>query len=240
MLKSTYQINARNNKMKYNDIHKGRFINRPNRFIANVEINGEIQVVHVKNTGRCKELLTDNVCVLLEKSSNPARKTLYDLVSVYKGKRLVNMDSQAPNKVFQEYLEAGKMFDNITFLKPECKFNNSRFDFYAETDNRKIFMEVKGVTLEKNNVVLFPDAPTERGLKHIYELIYAKEQGYDAYVVFVVQMSDVEYFTPNKDTHPEFADALRVAKKAGVNIIALDCIVTENTLEINKKVEVVL
>lgn len=226
--------------MKYNDIHKGRFINRPNRFIANVEIRGKIQLVHVKNTGRCRELLTDNVCVFLEKSSNPGRKTLYDLVSVYKGKRLVNMDSQAPNKVFKEYLEAGRMFDNITFLKPECKFNNSRFDFYAETENRKIFIEVKGVTLEKNNVVLFPDAPTERGLKHIYELIYAKEQGYDAYVVFVVQMSDVDYFTPNKETQPEFAESLRIAEKAGVKIIALDCIVTENTLDINKKVKVVL
>ena len=226
--------------MKYNDIHKGRFISRPNRFIANVEIEGKVNIVHVKNTGRCKELLTDNACVLLEKSSNPARKTLYDLVSVYKGKRLVNMDSQAPNRVFQEHLENGRMFQNISFIKPECKFNNSRFDFYVEAENRKIFMEVKGVTLEKNNIVLFPDAPTERGLKHIYELISAKEQGFEAYVVFVVQMSDVEHFTPNKETHPEFAEALKVAEKSGVNIIALDCIVTENSLDINREVDVIL
>lgn len=226
--------------MKYNDIHKGRFISRPNRFIANVEIEGKVNIVHVKNTGRCRELLTDNACVLLEKSSNSARKTMYDLVSVYKGKRLVNMDSQAPNKVFQEYLEDGRMFQNISFIKPECKFNNSRFDFYVEAENRKIFMEVKGVTLEKNNIVLFPDAPTERGLKHIYELISAKEQGFESYVVFVVQMSDVEHFTPNKETHPEFAEALKAAEKSGVNIIALDCIVTENSLNINREVDVIL
>ena len=167
--------------MKYKNIHKGIFKSRPNRFIAQVEIDGVNTTVHVKNTGRCKELLTENATVFLEKSDNPLRKTQYDLVAVYKGDRLINMDSQAPNIVFGEFLKKNILIKNTTQIKPEHKFNNSRFDFYVEADNRKIFLEVKGVTLEENNVVMFPDAPTERGLKHICELIEAHKQGYETY-----------------------------------------------------------
>lgn len=226
--------------MKYLDIHKGRFMNRPNRFTANVEIGEKIHTVHVKNTGRCKELLTEKATVLLEKSSNPNRKTIFDLVAVYKGDRLINMDSQAPNKVFEEYLRQGKMINNITLIKPECKFQNSRFDFYVEAEGRKIFIEVKGVTLENNNVVYFPDAPTERGVKHIYELIEAGKQGYETYIAFVIQMEKVSHFSPNNLTHPEFGQALLKAEKAGVKIISKDCIVTENTLAINNDVKIIL
>jgi sugar fermentation stimulation protein A len=226
--------------MKYNNIYTGKFLNRPNRFIANVEIDGKSQVVHVKNTGRCKELLTENATVFLEKSNNPTRKTQYDLVAVYKGDRLINMDSQAPNKVFGEYLENGGLFDNTVIIKPECKFQNSRFDFYVEADNRKIFIEVKGVTLENDNKVFFPDAPTERGLKHIYELISAKNQGYDSYIAFVIQMANVDSFSPNVETQPKFRDTLVDAENAGVKIIALDCTVTKDTLDINKNVKIIL
>lgn len=226
--------------MKYKNIHKGKFINRPNRFIAEVEIDGVINTVHVKNTGRCKELLTENATVFLEKSDNPLRKTQYDLVSVYKGDRLINMDSQAPNIVFGEYLKKNELIENVTKIKPEHKFNNSRFDFYVEAENRKIFAEVKGVTLEEDNIVMFPDAPTERGLRHIQELIEACKQGYEAYCVFIVQMNKVKYFTPNVKTQPEFAQALITAQNQGVNIIAYDCIVTENSLEVNNQVKIIL
>ena len=224
--------------MKYENIKQGTFISRPNRFIANVLIDGKEEVCHVKNTGRCKELLVPGASVLVEVSDNPQRKTKYDLVSVYKGDRLINMDSQAPNKVFGEW--AHRFFKNITFLKPETKYKNSRFDFYIEADGRKIFVEVKGVTLEKDNVVLFPDAPTERGVKHINELCDCVKNGYEAYIFFVVQMTDVKYFTPNKETHKEFADALKRAQKKGVNICCVDCIVEKNELAINDLVEVIL
>ncbi|MGN1138200.1 MAG: DNA/RNA nuclease SfsA [Ruminococcus sp.] len=226
--------------MKYKNIHKGKFISRPNRFIAEVEIDGVINTVHVKNTGRCKELLTKNATVFLEKSDNPLRKTQYDLVAVYKGDRLINMDSQAPNIVFGEYLKKNELIENVTKIKPEHKFNNSRFDFYVEAQNRKIFAEVKGVTLEEDNIVMFPDAPTERGLRHIQELIEACKQGYEAYCVFIVQMNNVKYFTPNVKTQPEFAQALINAQNQGVNIIAYDCIVTENSLEVNNQVKIIL
>lgn len=226
--------------MKYKNIHKGKFKNRPNRFIAEVEIDGVINTVHVKNTGRCKELLTENATVFLEKSDNPLRKTQYDLVAVYKGDRLINMDSQAPNIVFGEYLKKNELIENVTKIKPEHKFNNSRFDFYVEAENRKIFAEVKGVTLEEDNIVMFPDAPTERGLRHIQELIEACKQGYEAYCVFIVQMYNVKYFTPNVKTQPEFAQALITAQNQGVNIIAYDCIVTENSLEVNNQVKIIL
>lgn len=226
--------------MKYKNIHKGKFKNRPNRFIAEVEIDGIVNTVHVKNTGRCKELLTENATVFLEKSDNPLRKTQYDLVAVYKGDRLINMDSQAPNIVFGEYLKKNELIKNVTKIKPEHKFNNSRFDFYVEAENRKIFAEVKGVTLEEDNIVMFPDAPTERGLRHIQELIEACKQGYEAYCVFIVQMNKVKYFTPNVKTQPEFAQALITAQNQGVNILAYDCIVTENSLEVNNQVKIIL
>ena len=224
--------------MIYKNIVAGNFLSRPNRFIAQVNINGINETVHVKNTGRCKELLTDNAKVLCQHFANTSRKTAYDLISVYKGDRLINMDSQAPNKVFKEFLEKNILFKNIEIIKPECKYQNSRFDFYVKTADKEIFIEVKGVTLEENGVVLFPDAPTERGIKHLNELITAKNNGYDAYVVFVVQMENVKYFTPNTKTHKAFAQALSNAKNNGVNVLCYDCKVTETTLDINNPVEV--
>lgn len=224
--------------MIYENIVAGNFLSRPNRFIAQVNINGINETVHVKNTGRCKELLTDNAKVLCQHFANTSRKTAYDLISVYKGDRLINMDSQAPNKVFKEFLEKNILFENIEIIKPECKYQNSRFDFYVKTADKEIFIEVKGVTLEENGVVLFPDAPTERGIKHLNELITAKNNGYDAYVVFVVQMENVKYFTPNSKTHQAFAQALSNAKNNGVNVLCYDCKVTETTLDINNPVEV--
>lgn len=194
--------------MKYRKIVKGSFISRPNRFIAQVDIDGTEHTVHVKNTGRCRELLIPDAEVYLEESANPNRKTKYDLVTVSKNGRLVNMDSQAPNAVFKEYLQEGAVFENTTIIKPEYKYGNSRVDFYVEHRDKKALIEVKGVTLEKDNIVLFPDAPTERGVKHIYELISAVKEGFEAYIVFIIQMSDVKYFTPNAETHPEFAQGL--------------------------------
>ena len=226
--------------MQYGQTIEGVFLARPNRFIAHVEVDGETRICHVKNTGRCRELLEDGARVILEKTNNPARKTLYDVIAVYKGDRLINMDSQAPNRVFKEWLEEGHGFPNLTRIQPECRYQNSRFDFYLEADGRPTFVEVKGVTLEENGVVLFPDAPTERGVKHINELIEAVQQGYDAYIFFVVQMEDCDYFTPNRATHPAFADALRRAAQSGVHIRAVNCHVSENTLAIGDYVKVVL
>ena len=237
MVKSNKKMN-RCDIMKYKNIIEGTFISRPNRFIAKVEIDNKEQTVHVKNTGRCRELLIPGAKVFLEESDNPNRKTKYDLITVSKNGRLINMDSQAPNAVFKEYLENGFLFENTSLIKPEYKFGNSRVDFYVECENRKILIEVKGVTLEKDNVVLFPDAPTLRGVKHIYELISAVKQGYEAYIVFIIQMSDVKYFTPNVNTHPEFAQGLFDAEKSGVKILAFDCNVTESTLDVKSTVEV--
>ena len=224
--------------MMYKNTVTGKFLNRPNRFIANVEIDGKTEVCHVKNTGRCKELLVPDARVILEQSHNPDRKTKYDLVAVYKGDMLINMDSQAPNKVFGEWAVQSGFFGNVTKIKPECKYKNSRFDFYIEADDKKIFAEVKGVTLEEDGVVMFPDAPTERGIKHINELADAVKNGYEAYVFFIIQMEKCKFFTPNTKTHPEFADALKDAK--GVNIMALNCKVTEQTLVANEFVEIKL
>lgn len=226
--------------MKYTNIIKAKFISRPNRFIANVMVDGKTEVAHVKNTGRCRELLTDNADIFLWQSDNPQRKTKYDLISVYKGNRLINMDSQIPNKVFGEWVENSGFFKDVTLIKPETTFGNSRFDFYIETKTDKIFVEIKGVTLEENGVVLFPDAPTERGVKHIQELCECVENGYKAYLFFIIQMSDVKYFTPNIKTHPQFAQALRNAKSKGVEIMALDCIVTSDSITANKFVDVIL
>ncbi|MBQ2675888.1 MAG: DNA/RNA nuclease SfsA [Clostridia bacterium] len=226
--------------MIYANIIKATFIERINRFVARCSVNGEISLVHVKNTGRCKELLMPGANVLLQEFKDTSRKTKYDLISVYKGERLVNMDSQAPNKVFYEWVKSGKFAPDVTLIKPECKYENSRFDFYIETVDRKIFVETKGVTLEQNGVVSFPDAPTDRGVKHLSELIKAVEQGYEAYAVFVIQMSGVDYFTPNDKTHKEFADMLRLAADKGVKVLAYDCKVGENSLEIEKSVDVKL
>lgn len=224
--------------MKYNNILSANFISRQNRFIAEIEINGKREICHVKNTGRCKELLTPNARIYVQYSDSPTRKTKYDLISVLKGNTLINIDSQAPNKIFGEWVRDGEFLPNITKIKPECKYKNSRFDFYIEADKRKIFAEIKGVTLEKNGVVMFPDAPTERGVKHIKELCECIGEGYEAYVFFIIQMSDCKFFTPNRITHPAFADALLEAEKSGVNIRALDCFVTADELTVNKPVEI--
>lgn len=224
--------------MKYNKIVKGKFLKRINRFVAHVEIDGEFHVVHVKNTGRCKELLTDNATVYLEESPNTSRKTKYDLVAVKKGELLINMDSQAPNKVVGEWLVNNCPWGAPTLIKPECTYGDSRFDFYIETKNAKIFVEVKGVTLENDGVVLFPDAPTERGIKHLNGLANLAKDGYKTAVFFVIQMEGVKYFTPNRETHPAFADALVEAANAGVEVIAYDCKVWEDGFVINNKVKV--
>lgn len=224
--------------MEYNNIVKGRFIDRPNRFIANCEINGKTEVCHVKNTGRCKELLVQGTTVYLQKSDNPNRKTQYDLIAVQKGERLINMDSQIVNSVALEYVP--RLFDKIKFIKPEYTYGNSRFDIYIETETDKIFVEVKGVTLESGGVTAFPDAPTVRGVKHLKELQKAVKEGYKAFALFVIQMNDVKYFEPNRKTHPEFADELKKAAENGVNLLAFDCKVTPHSIEIDKRVPIKL
>jgi sugar fermentation stimulation protein A len=216
----------------YENTYTGRFISRPNRFIAEVEIGGNIEICHVKNTGRCHELLIPAAKVILQKSDNPKRSTKYDLIAVYKNEKLINIDSNAPNKVFLEYLKSGKYIKNITYIKPEKTYGKSRFDFYVEAENRKIFIEVKGVTLENNGVVLFPDAPTERGVKHVNELIECLSEGYDTQIVFIVQMSGVNYFTPNIATHLEFGESLKRAEQAGVKILSYECAVAEDSLTV--------
>lgn len=224
--------------MKYENIYKGQFLSRPNRFIAYVDIEGKTEKVHVKNTGRCRELLTDHAEVYLEKSDNSKRNTAFDLVAVKKGHRIINMDSQAPNKAVEEWLKQGGLFDDVQTIRPETTYESSRFDFYVETTEEKIFIEVKGVTLEKDDVVLFPDAPSERALKHVKELCDAVKQGYRAYILLVVQMEGVKYFIPNRETQPEFAEALLEARKAGVRILAYDCRVTQDTMKIHNPVPV--
>lgn len=214
--------------MKYLKTLQAKFIDRPNRFIAHVDLNGIVETVHVKNTGRCKELLIKGVTVILEESDNESRKTKYDLIAVYKENfGLIIIDSQAPNKVAKEWLES----KDYTYIKPEYTYGNSRIDFYMEKDDRKYLMEVKGCTLERDGIGYFPDAPTERGVKHIYELIKAKENGYEVSLAFVIQMEGVNEVLPNIETHPEFGVAIDDAKKAGVNIVFIKCRVYENRLE---------
>ena len=227
-------------KMKYENIIKAKFISRPNRFIAEVEIDGNTEIAHVKNTGRCKELLTEGTTVYVQKSDNPARKTKYDLITVVKNGMLINMDSQAPNKVFGEWVSQGNFAADVDLIKPECKYGNSRFDFYIEAGGRKIFAEIKGVTLEEEGIVMFPDAPTERGIKHIKELCECVKNGYEGYIFFIIQMEQCKYFTPNKATHLEFAEALKKASECGVNIKAMNCNVTKDELRILKEVEIKL
>ena len=219
--------------MRYTNIMAGKFLARPNRFIAHVEIAGREESVHVKNTGRCKELLLPGATVYVQHFPEGKRKTKYDLIAVEKQNLLINMDSQAPNKVVQEWLVGQEPFGKITYLKPECKHGDSRFDFYLETEAKKMFIEVKGVTLEEKGVVMFPDAPTERGVKHVQELCHCLEQGYEAAIVFVVQMSGSRYFTPNRRTHAAFATALEQAAASGVQLMALTCAVTPDSLTIN-------
>lgn len=226
--------------MKYDRIQVGRFIERPNRFIAYVEIDGKKETVHVKNTGRCAELFVPGATVYVQESGNPERKTKWDLISVEKGNRMVNMDSQVTNGVVKEWIEAGNLFRNPNLIRMEKVYGQSRFDLYVEEGDRKAFIEVKGVTLEEDGVARFPDAPTERGVKHVEELIRAVKDGYEAYIFFVIQMEHVKYFTPNERTHEEFAEVLRKARKAGVRILAYDCKVEKDTIRLNKPVPVVL
>ena len=223
--------------MHYSNMVPGRFIKRPNRFIAHIEINGAEQVCHVKNTGRCRELLQPSVPVWCQESANPNRKTKYDLICVQKGGRLVNMDSQAPNAAVKEWLLAGGL-GPIQNLKAEFTHGDSRFDFRFEKDGQICFLEVKGVTLERDGVCAFPDAPTERGTKHIRGLIQAAKEGFGAYILFVIQMENVQYIHPNDATDPAFGAALREAAENGVRVLAMDCAVTPDTMVIHQPVQV--
>ena len=233
--------------MKYENMIEGKFIARPNRFIAEVEIGGNIEKAHVKNTGRCRELLIPGVTVYLEdyKGRMGSRKMRYSLIGVKKGDVLINMDSQAPNKVCEEALLSGALslpeMGALTCVKREKTFGGSRFDFYVEDEHGQIgWLEVKGVTLEEDGIARFPDAPTERGVKHVEELIHAVKEGYKGYVLFVVQMTDVKWFEPNDATHKAFGDALRKAKKEGVHVLAATCKVTMDTLELNERIDLKL
>ncbi len=223
--------------MNYKNVVKGRFLSRPNRFIARVLIDGIEETVHVKNTGRCKEILIPEAAVYLQKTDNPDRKTKYDLIAVEKetenGTILINIDSQIPNFCAEEFLVNTRFFPEDTEIKREVKYGNSRFDLCAKKGDTTAFIEVKGVTLERNGIALFPDAPTERGVKHINELIKARSEGYGAYIFFVIQMTGVKEFAPNEKMHPEFAAALREAEKKGVRILAYDCNVSPDSLVIN-------
>lgn len=226
--------------MHYTDIIEGKFLSRPNRFIAHVDINGSIEVCHVKNTGRCKELFVPGVPVFLQKSSNPNRKTKFDLIAVIKNGILINVDSQIPNAVAAQWIENGGLFPDVTYLKREKTYGNSRFDLYVETPERKAFIEVKGVTLENEGLACFPDAPTERGVKHVQELCKCINDGYEAYILFVIQMTGVRSFSPNWKTHPAFGEALLAAEKAGVHILSYDCDVTKDSIRIRSAVPVLL
>ena len=217
----------------------GRFLARPNRFIAHVEIDGQTEVVHVKNTGRCLELLPVGAEVWCQRSGNPNRKTKYDLITVRKGARLINMDSQAPNAAAREWLESGGL-GAVTQLRSETIHGDSRFDFSFQLDGKPCFLEVKGVTLETDGICAFPDAPTERGAKHLRGLTQAAQDGFGAYVLFVIQMADVEYLHPNDATDPNFGKALREAAANGVQVLAVDCAVTVEEMKIRKFVPVKL
>lgn len=225
--------------MKYANMIPGIFLARPNRFIAHVEISGQEEIVHVKNTGRCRELLPAGAQVWCQKSDNPSRKTKYDLITVKKGSRLINMDSQAPNLAAKEWLAAGGLGE-IKNLRAETKHGDSRFDFSFVKDGKTCFLEVKGVTLETDGICAFPDAPTERGAKHLRGLTEAARAGYGAYVLFVIQMADVKYLHPNDATDPEFGKALREAAANGVQVLAVDCNVTTDEMNIRNFVPVAL
>ena len=225
--------------MQYAHVRPAVFQARPNRFVARVLLDGKEETVHVKNTGRCRELLVPGARVYLAEGDNPARKTRYDLVAVEKGELLVNLDSQAPNKVFAQWAQAGGFRPGLTLLRPETTWGNSRFDFYWEdAAGQRGFVEVKGVTLEEEGHVRFPDAPTLRGVKHLEELVRARAEGYDAAVCFVVQMEGMVDFAPNDATHPAFGAALRRAAAAGVTVLAMECAVTPGSLAIRRSIPV--
>lgn len=223
--------------MRYANMVPGVFLRRPNRFVAHVEIDGKEEICHVKNTGRCRELLLPGARVFCQRSDNPNRKTKFDLITVRKGSRLINMDSQAPNTAAKEWLLGGGLGE-IENLRPETVHGDSRFDFAFRKDGKQCFLEVKGVTLETDGVCAFPDAPTDRGAKHLRGLTQASGEGFGAYVLFVIQMSSVEYLHPNDATDPAFGAALREAAERGVTVLAVDCAVTEDTMRIRNPVEV--
>ena len=225
--------------MKYTNMTPGIFLARPNRFIAHINMDGQTEVVHVKNTGRCRELLPVGARVWCRKSDNPTRKTKYDLINVQKGDRLINMDSQAPNIAAGEWLRSGGL-GNAENIRAEVKHGDSRFDFSFFLNGKQCFLEVKGVTLETDGVCAFPDAPTERGTKHLRGLTKAVQEGYGGYVLFVIQMEDVKYLHPNDATDPEFGKALREAAANGVQVLAVDCEVTVDEMRIGTFVPVVL
>lgn len=228
--------------MKYKSAITASFINRPNRFLAHVMMDGREEVVHVKNTGRCREILTEGTGVILEEAEAAGRKTRYSLISAYKGGVLINIDSQVPNAVvYQSILEGGiAELPKVTKLSREVTYGNSRFDLYFEAGEQKGFIEVKGVTLEAEGVALFPDAPTQRGTRHIYEMIHAVEEGYTGYLFFLIQLKGVSRFTPNWRQDPDFAEALSLARAKGVTILAYDSIVTENEIRLGDPVEIYL
>lgn len=226
--------------MQYHSVISGRFIDRPNRFIAHVETEAGVQTVHVKNTGRCRELLVPGATVYLERSENPARKTAFDLIAVEKGERLINMDAQAPNQVFAEWAAEGGFLPGVTVIQREYSYGESRLDFCLETRSGRHLVEVKGVTLEEDGIARFPDAPTERGVKHVRELCRAVEDGIDATLFFVIQMKDICTFSPNDVTHPAFGEVLREAAGVGVQICAWDCDVKPDRLLIRRPVSVIL
>ena len=225
--------------MRYQNMTPGIFRARPNRFIAHVEIDGQMEIVHVKNTGRCRELLIPGCTVYCQRSDNPSRKTKFDLIAVQKADRLINMDSQAPNKAAGEWLRNGGLGE-ITELRAEVKHGDSRYDFSFVKEGKRCFLEVKGCTLEEDGVCAFPDAPTQRGTRHIRGLTKAAQDGFGAYILFVIQMSDVKYIRPHDETDPEFGKALREASQNGVQILAMDCAVTPDTMEIRLPVFVKL
>ena len=223
--------------MRYDNMTPGIFRARPNRFIAHIEIDGAVEICHVKNTGRCRELLVPGCTVWCQRSDNPNRKTKFDLIAVQKGDRLINMDSQAPNKAAGEWLAGGGLGE-ITELRPEVRHGDSRYDFSFLKDGKRCFLEVKGCTLEEDGICAFPDAPTERGAKHLRGLLEAVREGHGAWVLFVIQMADVKYLRPHGERDPAFAEALREAAAGGVNVLAMDCAVTEDTMVIRKAVPV--
>lgn len=224
--------------MIYENILPAIFVDRPNRFIAHVELNGRLEVCHVKNTGRCRELLIPGCRVYVQHQPSPTRKTAYDLIAVEKGERLLNMDANAPNRIFGEYVRAGRFLRGWSVIRPEMTHGDSRFDFYLESPGHRLFAEVKGVTLEDDGVMRFPDAPTERGVKHLEGLARCVQEGYEAWAVFVIQTENVRWMEPNRRTHPAFADALRQAAQAGVHLLALDCHTEPDRLEIRRPVEI--
>lgn len=230
--------------MNYRDVRRAVFLSRPNRFIAHCLVDSEEVVAHVKNTGRCRELLLPGVTVWLQHHDNPARKTHWSLIAVQKGERLINMDSQAPNEIAAEAILNGTLtlpgWEHPDIVRREVRYGDSRFDLCLTKDGKQAFVEVKGVTLERDGAVYFPDAPTERGVKHVRELCAALDEGYGAFILFVIQMENVRFFAPNDETHPAFGETLRQAAQKGVGIVAADCLVAPDEVRLNKSVPVQL